>query len=150
MRPSLLDPLFAPVTTLDGVGPKVAGLIANVVRMDTGGREARVGDLLFLSGIGPRDAATDAIPGNEYDADGRLTAYDITAQAHAVFANVRAVLEAVGVHDVLTKSQGSATAINVVQATMEALSQLRWVEEVAKDRGKPVAEVMPFWRRRSA
>ena len=63
---------------------------------------------------------------------------------------VRAVLEAVGVHDVLTKSQGSATAINVVQATMEALSQLRWVEEVAKDRGKPVAEVMPFWRRRSA
>lgn len=56
----------------------------------------RVGDLLFLSGIGPRDAATDAIPGNEYDADGRLTAYDITAQAHAVFANVRAVLEASG------------------------------------------------------
>ena len=56
----------------------------------------RVGDLLFLSGIGPRDAATDAIPGNEYDAGGRLTAYDITAQAHAVFANVRAVLEASG------------------------------------------------------
>ncbi len=56
----------------------------------------RVGDLLFLSGIGPRDAATDAIPGNEYDADGRLTAYDITAQAHAMFANVRAVLEASG------------------------------------------------------
>jgi ATP-dependent DNA helicase RecG len=48
MRPSLLDPLFAPVTTLDGVGPKVAGLIGNVVPMDTGGREARVGDLLFV------------------------------------------------------------------------------------------------------
>jgi len=60
---------------------------------------------------------------------------------------VRAVLEATGIHDVLTKSLGSATAVNVVQATMDALDQLRWVEEVAKERGKPVAEVMPFWRR---
>lgn len=56
----------------------------------------RVGDLLFLSGIGPRDAATDAIPGNEYFADGRVRAHDITAQAQAVFANVRAVLAASG------------------------------------------------------
>jgi small subunit ribosomal protein S5 len=63
---------------------------------------------------------------------------------------VRAVLEAAGVHDVLTKSLGSATQVNVVQAAMDALEQLRWVEEVAKERGKPVAEVMPFWRRRSA
>jgi 2-aminomuconate deaminase len=56
----------------------------------------RAGDLLFLSGIGPRDPANNAIPGNEYDADGRLLAYDIAAQTHAVFANVRAVLEASG------------------------------------------------------
>lgn len=56
----------------------------------------RVGELLFLSGIGPRDPATDAIPGNEYFADGRVRKYDIEAQAHAVFANVRAVLEASG------------------------------------------------------
>ncbi|MFT3896257.1 MAG: RidA family protein [Thermomonas sp.] len=56
----------------------------------------RVGNLLFLSGIGPRDPATDAIPGNEYFADGRVSRYDITAQAKAVFANVRAVLEASG------------------------------------------------------
>ena len=56
----------------------------------------RVGDLLFLSGIGPRDPATDAIPGNEYFADGRVRKYDIAAQARAVFANVRAVLEAAG------------------------------------------------------
>ncbi|MBN1248360.1 MAG: 30S ribosomal protein S5 [Anaerolineae bacterium] len=61
---------------------------------------------------------------------------------------VRAVLGAAGVHDVLTKSMGSSTAVNVVQATMDALSQLRRVEEVAEERGKPVAEVMPFWRRR--
>ena len=55
-----------------------------------------VGDLLFLSGIGPRDPATDAIAGNEYFADGRVRKYDIQAQARAVFANVRAVLEASG------------------------------------------------------
>ncbi len=50
----------------------------------------------------------------------------------------------------LTKSMGSTKAINVVQATMDALSQLRRVEQVAEERGKPVAEVMPFWRRRKA
>ena len=56
----------------------------------------RVGNLLFLSGIGPRDPATNAIVGNEYFADGRLRKYDIETQARAVFANVRAVLEASG------------------------------------------------------
>ena len=56
----------------------------------------RMGELLFLSGIGPRDPATDAIPGNEYFADGRVRNYDIAAQARAVFANVRAVLDASG------------------------------------------------------
>lgn len=56
----------------------------------------RVGDLLLLSGIGPRDAATNAIPGNVHDADGRLVSYDIAAQTRSVFANVRAVLEASG------------------------------------------------------
>jgi 2-aminomuconate deaminase len=56
----------------------------------------RVGNLLFLSGIGPRDAASNEIAGNEYFADGRVRSYDIEAQARAVFANVRAVLEASG------------------------------------------------------
>lgn len=56
----------------------------------------RVGNLLFLSGIGPRDPADDSIPGNRYDADGRLCGYDIEAQARAVMANVRAVLAASG------------------------------------------------------
>jgi len=56
----------------------------------------RVGNLLFLSGIGPRDPATNAIVGNEYFADGRVRKYDIEAQARAVFANVRAVLDASG------------------------------------------------------
>lgn len=56
----------------------------------------RVGDMLFLSGIGPRDPVSNGIPGNVHDAEGRLIAYDIAAQMHAVFANVRAVLDASG------------------------------------------------------
>jgi small subunit ribosomal protein S5 len=60
---------------------------------------------------------------------------------------VRAVLEAAGIRDVLTKSLGSATQANVIQATLDALNQLRRVEDVARDRGVPEARVMPFWRR---
>lgn len=56
----------------------------------------RVGNLLFLSGIGPRDPKSNEIPGNEYFADGRVHKYDIEPQTRAVFANVRAVLEASG------------------------------------------------------
>lgn len=54
----------------------------------------RVGDLLFLSGIGPRDAVDNSIPGNSYDDQGNLLSYDIDAQCKSVFANVKAVLEA--------------------------------------------------------
>jgi small subunit ribosomal protein S5 len=60
---------------------------------------------------------------------------------------VRAVLEAVGVHDVLTKSQGSSNVLGVVRATMDGLMQLRRVEDVARERGVPEVKVMPFWRR---
>lgn len=56
----------------------------------------RVGNLLFLSGVGPRDPKTNAIVGNVYDVEGRLLSYDIEAQCRAVFANVRAILEASG------------------------------------------------------
>lgn len=56
----------------------------------------RVGNLLFLSGVGPREPGSNRIPGNVHDADGRLVAYDIDAQCRQVFANVRAVLEASG------------------------------------------------------
>ncbi len=56
----------------------------------------RVGTLLFLSGIGPRSATDNTIAGNRYHADGTLAAYDIVAQCHAVFANVKAVLQASG------------------------------------------------------
>ena len=56
----------------------------------------RVGNTLYLSGIGPRDARDDSIPGNVVGHDGSLLSYDIVAQCHSVFANVRAVLEASG------------------------------------------------------
>ena len=63
----------------------------------------RVDKLLFLSGVGPRRPGDDVVPGNVYDADGRLMHYDIEAQCHQVFANVRAVLEASGAcwHDLI-------------------------------------------------
>ncbi|MCA9256578.1 MAG: RidA family protein [Phycisphaerales bacterium] len=56
----------------------------------------RVGDFLFLSGIGPRVRGSKAIPGVTLDADGNVTGRDITAQTHAVFENVRLVLEDAG------------------------------------------------------
>ena len=56
----------------------------------------RVGNTLYLSGIGPRDPATNTVPGNDLGDDGSVSAYDIAAQARAVFANVRTVLQASG------------------------------------------------------
>ena len=56
----------------------------------------RVGDLLFLSGVGPRMPGGNAVPGNVHDAEGRLISYDFEAQCRQVFANVRTVLEASG------------------------------------------------------
>ncbi len=61
---------------------------------------------------------------------------------------VRAVLEAVGVRDILTKSMGSANVLNVVKATFDALEQLKSPEEEAVKRGKPAKDLMPFWERR--
>jgi 2-aminomuconate deaminase len=56
----------------------------------------RIGNLLFLSGVGPRQPGSETIPGNIYAADGRLLSYDIAAQCTQVFTNVRAVLQASG------------------------------------------------------
>lgn len=62
--------------------------------------------------------------------------------------SVRAVLEAVGVRDILTKSQGSPNLLNVALATLAALQMLRTPEEIAAMRGKDVNDVRPFWTRR--
>lgn len=56
----------------------------------------KAGNLLFLSGIGPRNATDNSIPGLQLADDGSILQYDIEAECHAVFANVKSVLEASG------------------------------------------------------
>ncbi len=61
---------------------------------------------------------------------------------------VRAVLEAVGIHDILTKSLGSSNVLNSVQATLHALEALKSPQEEASRRGKSVDDLLPYWERR--
>lgn len=56
----------------------------------------KVGDLLFLSGVGPRKRGSKEIPGVTLDGEGNIVSYDIEQQCHSVFQNVRHVLEASG------------------------------------------------------
>ncbi len=53
----------------------------------------KVGDLLFLSGVGPRERGTKKIPGVELDEKGNIVSYDIEQQCHSVFRNIRTILE---------------------------------------------------------
>jgi len=61
---------------------------------------------------------------------------------------VRAVLEAAGVRDILTKSLGSANVLNVANATLDALLSLKQAAQEAANRGKPAADLRPFWERK--
>jgi small subunit ribosomal protein S5 len=63
---------------------------------------------------------------------------------------VRAVVEAAGIRDILTKSMGSANILNVVKATIQALGELQDPAEVAERRGVPLERVLPFWMREEA
>ncbi len=63
---------------------------------------------------------------------------------------VRAVLEAAGVHDVLTKSLGSSSKMNATYATFKGLMDLKNVDVEAQRRNKSAADVQPFWRRGNA
>jgi small subunit ribosomal protein S5 len=62
---------------------------------------------------------------------------------------VRAVLELAGIRDVLAKSLGTTNPINMARATVNALQRLRRPEEVARTRGKTVAEILPISSRRA-
>ncbi len=53
----------------------------------------KVGNLLFLSGVGPRERGTKKIPGVELDAKGQIISYDIAMQCHSVFKNIKYILE---------------------------------------------------------
>lgn len=63
--------------------------------------------------------------------------------------SVRAVLEAAGVRDILSKSQGSNNMLNVAIATLKALNSLQNAEELARMRGKDATDLQPFWVQRS-
>ena len=56
----------------------------------------KVGNLLFLSGVGPRERGTKKIPGVELDENGNIVSYDIETQCHSVFRNIRYILEDAG------------------------------------------------------
>jgi small subunit ribosomal protein S5 len=62
---------------------------------------------------------------------------------------VRAVLEAAGVRDILTKSLGSANVLNVAQATLKGLNSMRSIETEAANRGKKKEDLLPFWERKT-
>ena len=74
----------------------------------------RVGELLFLSGVGPRQKGQRQIPGVELDADGRILSYDIETQCRAVFDNVRFILEDCG------SSWGEMVDVTVFLTNMKA------------------------------
>lgn len=62
---------------------------------------------------------------------------------------VRAVVEAAGYRDILSKSLGSQNTLNVLRATMNGLHRMKDVEQVAMDRGVDPADIMPFWSKES-
>lgn len=80
MRPTLLDPLFAPVTALDGVGAKLADLLANIAPGDGTGRELRVGDLLFVLPHSLIDRRNR--PGIANAPEGSIVTLDLTVGRH--------------------------------------------------------------------
>ena len=80
MRPSLLDPLFVPITSLAGVGPKVGALIEKVVTADLGDRTARAGDLLFVLPHTVIDRRNR--PGIAFAAEGAIVTLDVRIDRH--------------------------------------------------------------------
>ncbi|MBS1742482.1 MAG: RidA family protein [Bacteroidetes bacterium] len=77
--------------------------MSNIVNTETAAKPLgaypharKVGNLLFLSGIGSRNATDNTIPGLKLDANGNIVSYDVEAECRSVFANVKAVLEASG------------------------------------------------------
>ena len=80
MRPALLDPLFVPLTSLEGVGPKVASMIEKIVPADLGERHARAADLLFLLPHSIIDRRNR--PGIAFAAEGAIVTLDVRIDRH--------------------------------------------------------------------
>jgi small subunit ribosomal protein S5 len=125
-----------------GIGIGKANAVPEAMRKATD-RARKNMHMVFLSGT--------TIP---HEVIGRIAGARVllkpASQGTGVIAagGVRAVLEAVGIRDILTKSLGSANVLNVVQATFDALEQLKSPQEEAARRGKAVKDLMPFWERR--
>lgn len=92
----------------------------------------RVGNLLFLSGIGPRERGSKAIPGVTFDAAGNVVDYDIVEEAKSVFRNIRFILE----------DAGSAWE-NIVDVTVFLTNMARDFQQFNKVFGEHFAGVMP-------
>ncbi|MCF6122492.1 ATP-dependent DNA helicase RecG [Mesorhizobium sp. M7A.F.Ca.CA.001.07.2.1] len=80
MRPTILDPLFVPITSLAGVGPKVGALIEKVVPADLGDRPARAGDLLFVLPHTVIDRRSR--PGIAGSAEGQIVTLEVRIDRH--------------------------------------------------------------------
>jgi 2-aminomuconate deaminase len=93
--PALWEPTESKDSVNSAAAPKPVGAYPHA---------RRVGDLLYLSGVGPRQPGTNSIPGGPiHDADGKPLEYDIKAQTHAVVQNITRILEEAGgsIDDVL-------------------------------------------------
>ena len=92
----------------------------------------------------PRIKGTVTHPGIGHDAAGTVLPRPAVPGTGVIAGGaVRAVMECAGITDVLTKSMGSATAVNVVRATVDALKKLEEPEEIAARRGMSLEEVAP-------
>ncbi|HEY3290223.1 MAG TPA: 30S ribosomal protein S5 [Anaerolineae bacterium] len=124
-----------------GIGIGKARGVQDAIRKATERARSNMKDVNIVSGTIPHEILTKhggakvllkpASPGTGIKAGG----------------GVRAVLEAVGVRDILTKSLGSSSKMNATYATFKGLMDLKNIDEEAKRRNKPVSEVQPFWRR---
>ena len=145
--------------------------IARVAKVVKGGRRFQfrvtvvVGDKrgTISMGVGKANAVPDAMRKASERARKKMRVVNLagTTIPHEVLGKVAGakvmlkpaspgtgVIAAGGVRDILTKSQGSANVLNVVQATFDALEQLKSPQEEASRRGKSVSELVPFWERR--
>jgi small subunit ribosomal protein S5 len=129
--------------------------IARVAKVIKGGRRFSFRTTIVVGdnkgrigiGIGKARAVPDSIRKASERARRNMVTVAVFNQTVPYGGGVRAVLEVAGVHNILSKSQGSSNTLNVAMATLEALKQLRSPETIAEMRGKQLEDVLPFWER---
>jgi small subunit ribosomal protein S5 len=133
--------------------------IARVAKVVKGGRHFSFRTVVVVGdnkgrvgvGVGKSRAVPDAIRKGTERARHAMKPIPLSPGTGVIAAGgVRAVLEAAGVRDILTKSLGSANTLNVVEATVDALEHLYDPAKLAAMRGKPAESLKPFWERRKS